>query len=144
MLKLDLSHFTPALVLGLTALLSACDKAEEKQVAAIAASAAKEAFPMGNATATPTVGDCENIPNPKPADDSAASQATSVSQGVAARAACKKAAQAALDKPNADLARIREIKEKEQADEASRKISEKEWGKRLNEGAGKPIKDYKY
>lgn len=144
MLKHTQISLMPTLLIALTVLLSACDKAEEKQVAAIAASAAKEAFPVGNASATPTLGDCEKIPNPKPTDDSAASQATAVSQGTAARAACKKAALASMDKPNADLARIREIKEKEQADEASRKISEKEWGKRLNEGAGKPIKDYKY
>lgn len=144
MLKPNQCNFSLALVLALSGLLAGCDKAEEKQVAAIAASAAQDAFPVGNASPALKAGDCENIPNPKPTDDSAASQATAVSQGMAARAACKKAADAALEKPNADLARIREIKEKEQADEASRKISEKEWGKRLNEGAGKPIKDYKY
>ena len=144
MLKHYLNPLTPALFIALTALLSACEKPEESQVAAIAASAAKEAFPMGNGTSPLTPADCEKIPNPKPTDDSAASQATAVSQGTAARAACKKAALGSVDKPNADLARIREIKEKEQADEANRKISEKEWGKRLNEGAGKPIKDYKY
>ena len=130
------THTTQAaLLVALSLALVGCGRQEEPAAAA--------AFPAGNADKPLTLAECERLPDPKPADDSAASKATAVSQGVAAREACKKEV-ALQDKPNADLARIREIKEKEQADQAARKISEKEWGQRINESAGKPIKEYKY
>jgi len=121
------------LILTLLLVLSACSKQEPPKDAE-------------NAQQAPvSAADCDKLPDPKPNDDSAAGRATAVSEGMAARAACKKAA--AVDpqaKANADLARIREIKEKEQADQAARRISEREWGQRINESSGKPIKDYKY
>jgi len=134
------AHTTKAaLLVALTLALAACGKQDEQPDAASA-----PAFPTGNDDKAMTLADCDKLSDPKPADDSAAGRAAAVGQGQATRAACKKEVTAQQDKPNADLTRIREIKEKEQADQANRKISEQEWGKRLNEGANKPIKEYKY
>nr|WP_317623796.1 hypothetical protein [Acidovorax sp. SUPP3334]BDH38362.1 hypothetical protein AVHM3334_23185 [Acidovorax sp. SUPP3334] len=88
--------------------------------------------------------DCNALPDPSPTDDSAAARATASAQGSAAREACKKSPRSDQDIARADLARIREIKEKEQRELADKKISEKEWGKQLNKGADTPIKEYKY
>jgi hypothetical protein len=140
-----LAHTTKAtLLVALSLALVACGKQDEPPVVSAPAAASAPAFPTGNGTKPMTPADCDKLPDPKPADDSAAGRATAVSQGLAARAACKKELAMQQDKPNADLARIREIKEKEQADQAERKISEKEWGKQLNEGSGKPLKEYKF
>jgi hypothetical protein len=134
-----------ALIVALSLVLAACGKQDEQPTAASASQlASAPAFPAGNSDKPLTLAQCEKLPDPKPAHDSAAGRATAVSQGVAARAACKKEVAAQQDKPNADLARIRAIKEKEQADEASREVSNKEWFRGLKEGAGKPIRDYKY
>lgn len=132
-----------ALLLGLALALVACGK-QDSPATASAAAASSSAFPAGNGDTVLTAADCDRLPDPKASDDSAAGRATAVSQGVAARAACKKAAAAQQDKPNADLARIREIKEKEQADLADRKISDKEYGKRFVEGGSQPIREFKY
>ena len=132
-----------ALLLGLALALAACGK-QDDQATASPAAAASSAFPAGNSDNVRTAADCDRLPDPTTPDDSAAGRATAVSQGVAARAACKKAVAAQQDKPNADLARIREIKEKEQADLADRNISEKEFGKRFKEAGSQPIREYKY
>lgn len=124
-----------ALLVAFVLALAACGKQEEPPTAT--------PFPTGNDKVL-TVAECEKLPDPKPRDDSAAGRATAVSEGVAARAACKKTAEAAQDKPNADLARIREIKEKEQAEQAARKVTEAEWKKGIKEGGAKPVKEYKY
>lgn len=87
---------------------------------------------------------CNALADPRPADESAAARAAATAQGMAAREACRKPPSSAQDKANADLARIREIKEKEQKELNDKKISEKEWGKQLNKGANTPIKEYKY
>lgn len=129
-----------ALLLALTLGLTACGKQEEQPAAA----ASSSAFPTGNGATDLTLADCDKLPDPKSADDSAAGRAMVFSLGGAARAACKREVTTHQEKPNTDLARIREIKEKEQADQSDRKISEKEWGKRINEGSGKPLKEYKY
>jgi hypothetical protein len=42
------------------------------------------------------------------------------------------------------LARVREIKEKEEADRVARKVSEAEWKQGVKEGAKQPIREYKY
>lgn len=133
-----------ALLVALTLALAGCGKQEEQPAASPAAAVSSPAFPTGNGDKVLTAADCDKLPDPKRVDESAAGRATAVSQGVAARAACKKEAAAQLDKPNADLARIREIKEKEQVDHADRKISEKEWGKRVKEGGSKPVREFKY
>lgn len=139
------AHTTKAaLLVALTLALAACGKQDAQPDASTPAAASAPAFPTGNGDKPMTLADCDKLPDPKPADDSAAGRAAAVGQGQAARADCKREVAAKQDKPNADLARIREIKEKEQADQANRKISEQEWGKRLNEGANKPIKEYKY
>lgn len=132
------AHTTKAaLLVGLTLALAACGKQEDQP-------AASPAFRTGNGEKVRTAADCDKLPDPKPADESAAGRATAVSQGVAARAACKKEVAAQQDKPNADLARIREIKEKEEAERVGRKVSEEEWKRGIREGASRPLKEYKY
>lgn len=133
-----------ALLVAMSLALAACGKPDEQPAASAPAAASVPGFPAGTSDKAATLADCDKLPDPEPADDSAAGRATAVSKGVAARADCKKQVTAQQDKSSADLARIREIKEKEQADIASRKTSEEEWGKRLNESANKPIKKYKY
>ena len=134
-----------ALLVALTFALAGCGKQEGLPAeTSSAGTASSSPFPTGNGVKALTLADCDTLPDPRSADDSAAGRATAVSLGAAARAACKKELVTQQEKPNADLARIREIKEKEQADQADRKISEKEWGKRINEGSGKPLKEYKY
>jgi len=123
-----------ALIVALSLVLAACGKQDQPAAP----------FPTGNGQSPMSATDCDKLPDPKPADDSAAGRATAVSQGAAARAACKKEVAAHQDKPSADIARMREIMEKQEAERGARKISEKEWGRRLNEGASKPIKEYKY
>lgn len=134
-----------ALVITLALFMVGCGKQEET-VTTPPTAASEPAFPTGNGdkVMVMTIADCDKLPDPKPTDDSAAGRATAVSQGVATRAACKKEVTALQDKPNADLARIRAIKEKEQADQADRKISEKEWGRRIKEGGSQPIRELKY
>jgi hypothetical protein len=48
------------------------------------------------------------------------------------------------DKANADLARIRAINEKEEAERSARKVSEEEWKRGVKDGSKQPIKEYKY
>lgn len=130
------THTTQAaLLVALSLALAGCGKQEEPAAAA--------AFPAGNADKPLTLAECAKLPDPKPADDSAASRATAVSQGVAAREACKKEV-AMQDKPNADLARIREIKEKEDAERTVAKQSEEEFRRGLKEGGAKPLQGLKY
>ena len=116
--------------------LGACSKQDDQ--------AAGTAFPTGNGDKPLTLAQCDAIPDPKPADDSAAGRSTAVSLGLSARSACRKAVSMQADKPNADLARIREIKEKEEAERTSSKISEEEWKRRIKEGSSAPLKEYKY
>jgi hypothetical protein len=124
--------------------LTACGKHDE-QAAPAAASASASASPTTNAhQTTTTAADCDKLPDPKPADESAAGRATAVSQGIAARAACKKAVANQQNTANADLARIREIKEKEQADQASREKSSKEWFGNVKKAGQAPLKEFKY
>lgn len=139
------AHTTKAaLLVALTLALAACGKQDEQPAASTPAAASAPAFPTGNGDKVMTLADCEKLPDPKPADDSAAGRAAAVGQGQSARAACKKEVTAQQDKPNADLARIREIKEKEEADRVARKVSEAEWKQGVKEGAKQPIKEYKY
>jgi hypothetical protein len=121
-----------ALIVALSLVLAACGK-EPPTLG--------PAFPAGNPL---TAADCDKLPDPKPADDSAAGRATAVSQGVAARAACKKEVAARQDKPNADLARIREIKEKEEAERTAAKQTDEQFKRGLKEGGSQPLRELKY
>ena len=112
-------------------LVSACTK-EEPVVPSVVPSVGAQ-----------TTADCDKVPDPKSLDESAAGRATAVSQGVAARAACKRELSSA-NKGNADLRRIREIQEKEQADRDSRKVSEEQWRRDMKRGASAPLKQYSY
>jgi hypothetical protein len=132
------------LFIALGFVIAGCTNKDQQPPAAPATPAPSLAFPVGSGDRLLSVADCDKLPDPKPADDSAAGRATAVSQGVAARAACKKEVSMWQAVPSSDVTRIREIREKEQADQSARKVSEKEWGKRINEGSGKPIKEYKY
>jgi hypothetical protein len=126
------------LILALLLALGACTRQEEPPKDA--------ALPAGSTQQAPmSAADCDKLPDPTPTDDSAAGRARAVSEGMAIREACKKTAAAnQQDKANADLARIREIKEKEQADQATTKQSDKEFYRGLAEGAKQPIKEFKY
>ena len=67
-----------------------------------------------------------------------------MSLGQHARADCAREVERRLDQPNADLARIREIKEKEQADLTQAQKSDREFFSNINKSAGQPLKKYKY
>lgn len=130
------AHITwGATIVALSLALASCGKQE--QAAPITVEPTKAAAP-------PTAADCDKLPDPKPHDDSAAGKATAVSEGVAARDACKRAVSTQQDKANADLARIRAIKEKEEAERSARKVSEGEWKRGVKDGSKQPIKEYKY
>jgi len=130
-----------ALLIALTLALAACGKQDAPPSGAAAPAASAASIPMGNGKSL-TVADCDKLPDPKPADDSAAGRAAAVGQGQAARAACKK--EVAAQQPNADLARIREIKEHEEADRVGRKKSEEEWRQGVKDGSKQPLKKYSY
>lgn len=133
-----------ALLIALTLALTACDKQDTQPDASTAATASAALFLTGNGDKAMTLGDCDKLPDPKPADTSAAGRAAAVGQGQAARADCKRDVAAKQAKPNTDLARIHEIKEKEDAAGEARKASESEWKRGIKEGAKQPIKEYKY
>jgi hypothetical protein len=135
-----------ALLTAMSLALAACGKQDDQAAspASASAQASAPAFPTGNAQAPASVADCDKLPDPKPTDDSATSRATAVSLGIAARRDCKKAIERQQDTANADLARIREIKEKEEAERTSRKISDEEWARRVKEAGKAPVKEYKY
>lgn len=135
------AHTTKAaLTFALALVLAACGKQESEPTNPAAASS--PAFPTGNNEKHLTLADCDKLPDPKPADESAAGRAAAVGQGQAARAACKK--EVAASQPNADLARIREIKENEEADRVGNKKSEQEWRQGVKQGSKQPIKEYKF
>lgn len=116
-------------------LLSGCTK-EDPSASAPAASSPQPASPQSAA-------DCDKLPDPISSDVSAAGRAAAVSQGAAARDACKRQF-GALDKGNADLARIRQIKEIEQAEREARKTSEEKWRQDVKRGGNAPLKQYTY
>jgi hypothetical protein len=74
---------------------------------------------------------------PKPVDDSAAGRA-------AAAISASSAPLTTTDKANADLAKIREIKEKEQADNQASKKRGDSISSDMVKGASKPLRDLKY
>lgn len=122
-----------ALIVTLAIALAGCGKKEEPGAAPASES---------SASAPLTAADCDRMPNPSPTDDSAAGRSTAVSQGVAARAACKRAASA--PEANADLARMREIMEKQEAERKGQKLSNEESARRVKEAGKAPVKEYKY
>lgn len=124
-----------ALIVAFSLVLAACGKQEQPPATPI---------PTGNDKPTITAADCDKLPDPKPTDDSAAGKATAVSQGIAARAACKKGVEAQQDKSNADLARMREIMEKQEAERSAAKQSDEEFRRGLKEGAKAPLRNFKY
>jgi hypothetical protein len=91
---------------------------------------------------------CEGLKDPQPKDDSAAARGVAVAEGIAARNACKNAVLGQADKevsdPNKDLARLRELAEKEDAEKAAAKAKSKTFSEAASEGARAPIKEYKY
>lgn len=139
------THMSKAAMLILLLLvLAACGKQEDEGVAPASVPVSMPHLPAPVVEQAMTPADCDKLPDPKPESDSAASRAAAVSQGMAARAACKKYVAAQDFKANDDLARIRAIKEKEQADLADRKVSEEEWAARVKEGGSKPVRQFSY
>lgn len=119
---------------SLVILLAACSKQEPST----------ESFPVGNGGDALSAGECERIPDPPALDDSAASRSIAVSQGVALRAACKENARLQSDAGNSDLARIRAIKEKEDAQSTSSALSQKQYNNEAKDAASKPRIEIKY
>jgi hypothetical protein len=91
---------------------------------------------------------CEALKDPQPKDDSATARGVAVAEGIAARNACKNAVLGQADKdvndPNKDLARLRELAEKDDAEKAAAKAKSKTFSDAASEGARAPIKEYKY
>jgi hypothetical protein len=108
-------------------------------------SACTKEEPVGPSTSAvvQSASDCDKVPDPKSSDESAAGRAAAATQGASARAACKRDI-SAFDKGNADLRRIREIQEKQQAERDSRKVSEEQWRHDMKRGASAPLKQYSY
>lgn len=131
-----------SLLLVVVLAAAGCSRQEEPSGPA-GTGASAPAFPAGNGEAL-SLADCDRLPDPQPTDDSAAARSTAVSLGVTARTACRKAVTLQREEPNADLARIRAIKEKEQADLAARKVSEQEWSRRVKNGGSQPVREFKY
>lgn len=130
------AHITRGVtIVALSLALAACGKQEP---------AAPTAVEPAKAPASLSAADCDKLPDPKPHDDSATGKATAVSEGIAAREACNRAVNSQQDKANADLARIRAIKEKEEAERNARKVSEEEWKRGIKDGSKQPIKEYKF
>lgn len=102
----------------------------------------------GASTQADALATCERLKDPQPKDDSAAARGVAVAEGIAARNACKNAVLGQADKevsdPNKDLARLRELAEKEDAEKAAAKAKSKTFSKAASEGARAPIKEYKY
>lgn len=133
-----------ALLVAVTFALSACGKQDEQSAAPTPAATSAPAFPTGNGDKQMTLADCDKLPNPKTADDSAAGLATAAAQGLKARSDCKKEVAARQDKPNADLARIREIKEGEEAERRRSAKSDEEYFKRIKEAGKTPLKQFDF
>lgn len=119
---------------SLVVLFTACSKQEPST----------ESFPVGNGGDALSAAECDRIPDPPALDDSAASRSIAVSQGVALRNACKENARSQSDARNSDLARIRAIKEKEDAQSTSSALSQKQYNNEAKDAASKPRIDIKY
>lgn len=132
-----------AMALLTVVLVAGCEKPDDQATVAPPAAA-----PPATAAQQSTLNaaDCDRLADPAPTDNSAAGRATAISQGMAARQACKRAANAgsAPNQANADLARIRAIKEQEVAEKDATKISEAEWKERMRKGANAPLRELKY
>lgn len=112
------------------------------------ASCTKQDQPLEPAKAnTPlTSADCDSLPDPRPLDDSPAAKARAVNEGLSSRAACKKAVAAlqSKDKPDSDVARIREIMEKQEAERAAQEQRSQQHRAAIKEGGAKPLREFKY
>jgi hypothetical protein len=133
-----------ALLVAVTLALSACGKQDEQPAPPTSTAASGPTFPTGNGDKPMTLADCDKLSNPKTADDSAAGLATAAAQGLKARADCKKEVAAQQDKPNADLARIREIKEGEEAERRRSAKSDEEFFKRIKEASKAPLRKFDF
>ena len=130
-----------SLVLTASLALAACG--QQDQTPSDSPSQAAATTPVGNAVSM-TAADCERLPDPKSSEDSAAGRAAAAARGSAPRAACQKAVVASPTTSDSDLARIRQIMEKEEAERAAQKAADKEYGRRLSEAGKAPLKQYKY
>ena len=115
-----------ALIVAASLALAACD--QRKQAPADSPSQAAASTPLGSAISTTAV-DCER---------SADLQSSPL------RAACQKAVVASPTTSDSDLARIRQIMEKQEAERAAQNAADKEYRRRLSEAGKAPLKQYKY
>lgn len=120
-----------AAIVALSLALVACGKQE--QPAPTPAEPTKVAAPLSAV-------ECDKLPDPPPADDSAAGRANAVSAGIAARNECKKAGAAKPD----DLAKMRQLMEKEAADREAAEKRLKSNSEAIKEGGARPIRDLKF
>ena len=129
-----------ASVVTISLMLAACSKKEESPV---------PTDPTETAHTVPrNEADCDNLPNPKPLDDSAAGRSRAVSEGMAARDICKKANASQQKKKksdsDSDISRIREIKEKEENQREKTDKRNSQSGEAAAEGARRPIRELNY
>jgi predicted small lipoprotein YifL len=128
------AHITRgATVVALLLALAACGKQEPVPPAPTAVEPTKAVAPL-------TAAECEKLPDPAPANDSAAGRANAVSAGIAARNECKKAA----TQSQGDLAKMRQLMEKEAAEREAAKKRSKSMDDAMKEGGARPIRDLKY
>ena len=120
-----------AAIVALSLALAACGKQEPPAPTPVEPT--KPAAPLSAA-------ECEKLPDPPPADDSAAGRANAVSAGIAARSECKKAAVAQQN----DLAKMRQLMEKEAADREAAEKRSKSSSEAMKEGGARPIRDLKF
>lgn len=124
-----------SLIAVLALALAACNKQEDSAPA-----------PVGGAATSPPLAaaECDLVPDPAPVDGTPTGKSTAVSRGIAARAACKKAASASQASSNTDVLRIREMMEKREAERAESKASGEEWSRRMKEGGKAPLEKVPY
>jgi hypothetical protein len=119
-----------AITVALTfALLGCSDKLEE-----------------GTNTQADAIAACESVKDPQPKDDSATARGVAAAEGIAARNACKNAVLGQATKetsdPNKDLARLRELAEKEDVARSSSSAKERADAKEFSDSLQKPLKQY--
>ncbi len=128
------------LMVALVLALAACGKQDDPPAAPAQAAAAAPSAPVATTVAQVSLADCDKLPDPRPADNSATGRATAVILGQNARRACKNEV-TARNHPEVDPDRIRTVKGSDGADHP---MTEAEWKQGIKDGARAPIKDYKY
>lgn len=118
---------------AMTVLLAGCGKTED---------AGPKPSPSVDAS------ECDKLPDPKPKGEGAAAAGAAAAEGIAARDACKKAladlSSSEISDPNKDLARLRELAEKDDARNMSAEERRKKSAEGFVKGASEPLIEFKY